>query len=112
MFMYTTQSVTSILFFDAFSGRFFHGHLSLVDEAVAMCNHSLAIAEPVRLNQFYELLGLPPITFGDDLCWGKPQSLDAESYDPIDVRYYGKLTDDGFPTKAFSFSVNPTFGKE
>lgn len=58
-----------ILFYDAFSERFFESTLGKVMQAEYHLNRNYILGGEAVVNEFYELLGLSPIKGGDDLGW-------------------------------------------
>lgn len=57
------------LFYDSFSERFFESTLAKVKEAEYEINHILACNGGAFLNEFYDLLDIPRVDYGDELGW-------------------------------------------
>lgn len=57
------------LFYDDYSGRYFEKTVLEVLQAEYSLNRNYCRDGGVSVNEFYELLGLPPINDGDDIGW-------------------------------------------
>ena len=57
------------LFYDDFSERFFESTITKVKEAEYEINHILAVDGGALLNEFYDMLDIPTVDYGDELGW-------------------------------------------
>ena len=80
-----------LLFFDAFSERYFESTLSHVLQAEYHLNRNLSLGGDVTLNDFYLFLGIDKIDCGDDLGW----SWYEYELPWIDFEHVTSQTDDG-----------------
>jgi hypothetical protein len=72
------------LFFDKFSGRYFKAKsVEVVRQAVVTLNEKLYSDDFVNLNEFYYLLGLPPMETGDQIGWDIQNGAITARYDPF-----------------------------
>lgn len=57
------------LFYDAFSGRYFHAHRNTLREAEYQLNRDLQLDGSVYLNEYFDILGLEQTDYGEYLGW-------------------------------------------
>ena len=57
------------LFYDEFSERYFESTIEKVRDAEYDLNREVAVGGAAYLNEFYELLGIPRVDYGDHLGW-------------------------------------------
>jgi len=70
------QAGGDVLFFDAYSGRYFLSTIETIKSAMNEFNHRLFSEMFLSLNEFYDLIGVSPIDAGDGMGWGIEQPLD------------------------------------
>lgn len=58
-----------VMFYDSFAERYFESTLVQVIEAEYHLNRNFILGGVVSLNDFYELLGLEPVEYGNDIGW-------------------------------------------
>lgn len=92
-----------MLFYDAFSKRFFEAPLEQVLDAEYHLNRNYLIFGFETVNEFYEMLGIPGIERGDDLCW---EPLDFENM-WIDFDHEEKVLKDGRKYISISMMCEP-----
>lgn len=88
------------LFMDSFSGRYFTSDLQSVREAVNNVNQDIIKFNYASQNDFYQSIGLPPVSAGDDVGWNTDQFLE--------VNYSTQLSDDGRPCVVVEYLSLPT----
>ena len=64
-----------ITFYDGLSERYFESTIISVEEAEANLNRLFAYNDYVSINEFYKLLGLPEVEWGDCVGWYKHGDL-------------------------------------
>lgn len=89
-----------ILWLDAFTGRYFAAPKTAVDSGLNELNHMLTHGEEVSLNQWYEQLGLDPVSSGDSLGWGVMGPL-------IEIQTIPTIARDGTPCLSVDFATPP-----
>ena len=100
------------LFYDEFSGRYFESTTEDVIKAEYNLNRKLADWYGVYLNEFYEMLGIEPVDYGDYLGWNSAEVYDIQWSNWIDFSHKKVTMDDGLECYIISWSVDPTFGFE
>ena len=100
------------LFFDEYSGRYFEATMEDVIKAEYNLNRKLADWYGVYLNEFYEMLGVDPVDYGDHLGWNSAEVYDTQWSNWIDFNHKKVTMDDGLECYILSWSVDPTFGFE
>lgn len=100
------------LFYDEFSGRYFESTTEDVIKAEYNLNRKLADWYGVYLNEFYEMLGLEPVDYGEHLGWNSAEVYDTQWSNWIDFNHKKVTMDDGLECYILSWSVDPTFGFE
>lgn len=100
------------LFYDEFSGRYFESTTEDVIKAEYNLNRKLADWYGVYLNEFYEMLGIEPVDYGDHLGWNSAEVYDTQWSNWIDFNHKKVTMDDGLECYILSWSVDPTFGFE
>lgn len=88
-----------VLCFDNLSGRYFMSDMESLRKIVNDMNFDLMSDMWVRLNDFYERVGLKPINLGEELGW----SVDHQ----IELKFSSRLTDDGKPCLVIDFYTMP-----
>jgi hypothetical protein len=82
------------LYFDDFSGRYFESTPELVQRAEYLLNKEASLHGYVCLNNFYELLDIPPVDGGDELGWSANELQTACWSVWIDFEHEKVLIDD------------------
>lgn len=100
------------LFYDEFSDRYFESTMENVLKAEYEVNRKLSSHSGLYLNEFYELLGVPPVDYGDHLGWSAAEVYDMCWESWIDFYHKKVDMDDGFDCFIISFSPDPTFNFE
>lgn len=84
-----------LLFFDFFSGRYFNRSMEQVIDAEYQLNRKFVHNDYVTLNEFYDLLGLDPVDFGDSLGWSIGAGENFYNYQWVDFEHELTTMDDG-----------------
>ena len=100
------------LFYDQFSGRYFESTTANVIRAEYEMNRRLSIFSGAYLNEWYELMGLPEVDYGDHLGWSGAEIYDMCWESWLDFIHEKVIMDDGLECMIISFSIDPTFGFE
>lgn len=78
------------LFYDTYSKRYFESSINLVLQAEYYLNRDFAIGGYRSVNDFYEFLGIEPISGGDEIGWDISSGLAW-----IDFDHYKTVLEDG-----------------
>lgn len=89
-----------VLFYDAYSGRYFRSTVNKIDRVVNELNYTLLREMCVSLNEFYAGIGLDGISLGDQLGWNEQRQ--------IEVHYGAKVSEEGKAVVVVDFVVEPT----
>jgi hypothetical protein len=100
------------LFYDYFSERYFEATPAQVIQAEYEINHRLAIEYGVYLNEFYELLGLETVDYGNYLGWSSYELVESCWASWIEFKHEKVVMDDGLECTIISMSYEPTFDFE
>lgn len=98
------------LFYDEFSGRYFESTTEDVLRTEYAINRKLTEFHGVYLNEFYELLDIPPVDYGDYLGWSSEEIYDMQWSTWLDFYHKKLILDDGLECYIISWSIDPTFG--
>lgn len=97
------------LFYDEFSGRYFHANKNVVTNAEFQLNRDLQRHGGVYLNEYFEVLGLPETDYGDYLGWStyyiSEISWDGEWLD-FEVQKV-VIEEDGLECNVISMVIDP-----
>lgn len=88
-----SSNVKTVLFYDAFSERYFETSLEQVLNAEYHINRNFALRGYSLLNEFYDFLGISHVEMGDDLGWAPTD----EGIYWIDFNHLESYTKDGTP---------------
>jgi hypothetical protein len=72
---------SNVLFYDEWSGRYFHNTMEAVMKAVNEINHKVNNYYCASLSDFYELIGLTSTSGSDAIGWNSDELLDVQ-YSP------------------------------
>jgi len=87
------------LCYDPASGRYFECDIETIRKAEAKLNQEITRSMYASLNDYYDLVGLPATSLGDDLGWNG-DSL-------VEFSYSSTLTEDDRPCLVVDFYVQP-----
>lgn len=100
------------LFYDMFSERYFESTMADVIKAEYEINKKLTQWGGAHLNEFYEMLDIPPIEGGTLLGWSEG-SMMAETWGKwLDFRHDKVVMDDGLECYIIEMSVDPMLDYE
>ena len=100
------------LFYDDYSGRYFEATMEDVISAQYKINRKIATWGGVDLNEFYELVGLPTVDYGDYIGWSCGTLYDM-CWEPWLDFYHEKVEmDDGLECYIIRFSTEPMYDYE
>lgn len=100
------------LFYDEFSQRYFESTLENVLRAEYTLNRMIAVEYGVYLNDFYDLLGIDPVDYGDYLGWIDCELVETTWYSWLDFIHTKVVMDDGLECTIITMSSEPTFDFE
>lgn len=100
------------LFYDEFSQRYFESTTEDVLRAEYELNKMLAKEYGVFLNEFYDLLGIETVDYGDYLGWSTYELVETSGYSWVDFNHHKFVLDDGLECTIISMSMEPTFDFE
>ena len=96
------------LFFDYHSMRYFESTFDEVKRAERIFNENFAMSGFACLNDFYEILGLPPVEYGDQLGWSTITNDDVYGYSELEFMYEKTELDDGLECWIMTMPCAPT----
>lgn len=97
------------LFYDDFSGRYFESTMEKVMAAQYAVNRQLSLEGSVFLNEFYELLDIPPTDYGDHLGWSSSLLYDLQWCDWLEFDHQKTLIDDDIECYIITTSTEPMY---
>ena len=86
------------LFYDSTSGRYFRSTINDIDKAVNELNKQMMNDMCIRLNDFYNEIGLDRIKIGEDLGWNIDKGL-------IEVHYDSTIADNDEPCIVLDYEL-------
>ena len=92
-----------VLCYDMYSGRYFKSEMDEINAILNELNYKLMQDNVLALNDFYDALGLQPITTGYDHGWNVDDGL-------IKLYFTSTLADNGVPCLALHFDNLPRYG--
>lgn len=101
-----------ILFYDEFSGRYFNATMADILKAEYEVNKKLSNFDEVCLNEFYELVGLNKVDYGDYLGWSTVDLYEMYCEQRVDFHHENFILDDGLEGYIVVFSREPMPGFE
>lgn len=100
------------LFYDDFSQRYFEATTEQVLRAEHILNRRINDACVVYLNEFYELLGIKPMDYGEFLGWSRNELHDMYLESWIEFSHSKTIMDDGLEVTIIHIRTEPTFSFE
>lgn len=91
------------LCYDNISGRYFKSDMNKMQRAENTLNRRLMNEVYVSLNEFYDLLGLPPTQIGETLGWKYEGDL-------VELRFDAILSEKGEPCIVIDYTSDPKYG--
>ncbi|MBR5862201.1 MAG: hypothetical protein IKZ08_02630 [Bacteroidales bacterium] len=99
-------------FYDDFSGRTFESTMENVLNAELQINRLLAQDNGVFLNEFYELLGIPPVDYGNHVGWSSIALYDMYWWSWIEFKHEKVVLDDGLECTMIIMEYDPMYDFE
>lgn len=90
------------LCYDAISGRYFKSDIDKLKKVENELNRRMRDEMYISLNEFYYVIGLNPISIGDDIGWNIDHGY-------IELNFSSQLTDDGTPCLVIDYQVAPGY---
>lgn len=109
---YEPSENEQLLFYDEFSERYFHSTMEDVLIAEYEINHLLAQDCGVYLNEFYDLLGINTVDYGDYLGWSSFELVETYWYCWVEFEHEKVTMDDGRECYIIHMPKEPTFDFE
>lgn len=100
------------LFYDEFSQRYFEATLEEVLRAEYALNRMISVEYGVYLNDFYDLLGIDEVDYGNYLGWMDCQLVEDTWYSWLDFIHTKVVMDDGMECTIITFGMEPVFDFE
>lgn len=100
------------LFYDDFSGRYFESTMENVLNAELQINRMLAQDTGVYLNEFYDLLGIEEIEYGDYMGWSSFALVEMYWWSWIEFRHEKVVMDDGLECTIIVMEYEPMYDFE
>ena len=91
-----------VLFYDAYTGRYFESDMETVRKAVNDTNHQVLNDFYASLSDFYDRIGLTKTELSEEMGWNTDKLLELD--------YSAVLADDGRPCISISFNIAPIRG--
>lgn len=88
-----------VLCYDSYTGRYFKSTVEDLRKAQNELNHIVLSSYYASLTDFYNLIGLPPTAFSDDVGWNSDELLELE--------FSATLSEEETPCIVVGFSVSP-----
>lgn len=95
------------LFYDEYSGRYFNSTVENVLLAEYHFNRNFILCGSASLNEFYEFLGIPPVTGGELLGWDLYEGPVNYGYSWVDFDHTFAVNDDGLECYIISIPFPP-----
>lgn len=100
------------LFYDEFSQRYFESTTEKVLRAEYDLNRMLAECYGVFLNEWYDLLGIDTVDYGDFLGWSTYELVETTWMSWVDFEHTKTVMNDGLEVTIISMKMEPTFDFE
>lgn len=100
------------LFYDEFSQRYFESTTEDVLRAEYELNRKISVEYGVFLNDFYDLLGIDEVDYGNYMGWTDCALVETTWYSWIDFIHTKVVMDDGLECTIITMSVEPLFDFE
>lgn len=100
------------LFYDEFSQRYFESTTEKVLRAEYELNRMLAECYGVFLNEWYDLLGIETVDYGDYLGWSTYELVETTWMSWVDFEHTKTVMNDGLEVTIITMQMEPTFDFE
>lgn len=108
----TTVDKDKRLFYDEYSERYFESTIEKVLQAEYKLNRMLSIDYGVYLNEFYDLLGIDPVDYGNYMGWSTYELMDCQWNSWVEFSHKKVILDDGLECTIISIDTEPSFDFE
>ena len=105
----TLEDINNQLFFDDYSERYFETTMETLIRAEYELNRRISVNGGVYLNEFYELLDIPPVDYGTSLGWSVGSLMESTWNKWLDFEHKKVVMDDGLECYIVSMKVEPMF---
>lgn len=105
---YTVLPDGSCLYYDEISQRYFNRLPQEVRDAEYYLNRNFQLRGDASLNEFYDLLGLDHVPYGDDVGWSIDAGVEFYGYSWIDFTHELVKFDDGMECYVIHMPFEPT----
>ena len=95
------------LFYDAYSERYFEATIEEVQRAEYRVNRTFALRDEVSVNEFYEMLKIPPIPLGDEIGWSVESCFAFYGFSWIDFDHEKVELEDGLECYIIRMAYEP-----
>lgn len=103
----TLEDLNNQLFYDEFSERYFETTMEKLVRAEYEINRRLSVNGGAYLNEFYELLDIPPVDYGEYLGWSAGGLMDMTWEQWLDFHHKKVIMDDGLECYIVTIGVEP-----
>lgn len=100
------------LFYDEYSERYFESTIEKVLLAEYQLNRMISIEYGVYLNEFYDLLGIDTVDYGDYMGWSTYELVDCQWNSWVEFSHRKVVLDDGLECTIISIDTEPSFDFE
>jgi hypothetical protein len=101
------KDIEKRLFYDDFSGRYFESTMEDVIKAEYALNRQLSLHSGAYLNEWYELLDIPAVDYGDYLGWSQAILMDMSWISWLEFHHEKVILDDDFECYIIRFGHDP-----
>ena len=108
---YPTEDGTQ-LFYDMYSERYFEAPLERVIAAQYEINRQISVWGGADLNEFYNMLGIEPVDYGNYVGWSSGSLYECTWNDWLDFYHEKSEMEDGMECTIITFSFEPMFDYE
>lgn len=100
------------LFYDDYSQRYFESTSEQVLKAEYTLNHTLSIDYGVYLNEFYEMLGIDRVDYGDYMGWSTYHLSEMQWNSWVEFEHTKVIMEDGMECTIITMLSEPIFDFE
>lgn len=98
-----------LLFYDDYSERYFNARMEDVINAEYQINRKISLWGSVHLNEFYELLDIPPVDYGEYLGWSSSSLMDITWADWLEFEHKKVELEDGMECTIIHIMTEPMY---
>lgn len=101
-----------LLFYDNYSERYFNARMEDVINAEYQINRKISLWGSAFLNEFYELLDIPQVDYGEYLGWSSSSLMDITWADWLEFRHEHVVMEDGMECYILIIDTDPMYDYE